>query len=62
MKEKNSDDLVNKDSVCENFSNDEEVEMKLENLREENEVLKGVVELMMEMLLFDLEEICLNEE
>ncbi|XP_068721810.1 uncharacterized protein [Montipora capricornis] len=61
-KEKNSDDSANKDSVCENSSNDEEAETKLENLREENEALKGAVESMTETLLFDLEEIRLNEE
>lgn len=40
----------------------EESETKLEKLKEENEVLKGTVESMAQAVIFDLEEIRLNEE
>lgn len=59
-KEKSQDDsaLANKDNVHEN----EDTETTVENLREENEALKGTVESMTQTLIFDLEEIRLNEE
>lgn len=43
-------------------SNSEESETKLEKLREENEVLRGTIETMTQTVVFDLEEIRLNEE
>lgn len=43
-------------------SNSEESEPKLEKLREENEVLRGTIETMTQTVVFDLEEIRLNEE
>lgn len=43
-------------------SNSEESESKLEKLREENEVLRGTIETMTQTVVFDLEEIRLNEE
>lgn len=50
------------DKVSVNSSNSEESETKLEKLREENEVLKGTIETMTQTVVFDLEEIRLNEE
>lgn len=50
--------LANKDNVYGN----EHSETTVENLREENEALKGTVESMTQTLIFDLEEIRLNEE
>lgn len=44
------------------YSPSEESETKLEKLKEENEVLKGTVESMAQAVIFDLEEIRLNEE
>lgn len=43
-------------------SNSEESEPKLEKLREENEVLRDTIETMTQTVVFDLEEIRLNEE
>lgn len=59
-KEKSQGDsaLANKDNVYGN----EHSETTVENLREENEALKGTVESMTQTLIFDLEEIRLNEE
>ncbi|XP_029201393.2 uncharacterized protein LOC114965856 [Acropora millepora] len=59
-KEKSQGDsaLANKDNVYEK----EDTETAVENLREENEALKGTVESMTQTLIFDLEEIRLNEE
>lgn len=45
-----------------NSSNSEESESKLEKLREENEMLRGTIETMTQTVVFDLEEIRLNEE
>lgn len=50
------------DNISETSSNNEEVETKLEKLKEENEALKGTVESMTQTLIFDLEEIRLSEE
>lgn len=65
-KEKNRDNLhvaaTNEDSASESSNNNEEHETKLEKLREENEALKGTMESMTQTLVFDLEEIRLNEE
>lgn len=65
-RERNRDNLhvaaTNEDSVSESSSNNEEHETKLEKLREENEALKGTVESVTQTLIFDLEEIRLNEE
>lgn len=52
----------NEDSLSENSSNNEDDDSKLEKLKEENEALKGTVESMTQTLIFDLEEIRLNEE
>ncbi|XP_078368138.1 uncharacterized protein LOC144651937 [Oculina patagonica] len=52
----------NEDKVSVNSSNSEESESKLDKLREENEVLKGAIETMTQTVVFDLEEIRLNEE
>ena len=51
-----------KDKVSVTSSNSEESEPKLEKLREENEVLRGTIETMTQTVVFDLEEIRLNEE
>lgn len=64
-KVKTNDQLAtesNEDKVSINSSNSEESETKLERLREENEVLRGTVETMAQTVVFDLEEIRLNEE
>ena len=58
---------ANEDSVSESSRstcsiNSEEADARLEKLREENEALKGTVESMTQTLIFDLEEIRLNEE
>ena len=50
--------LANKDNVYGN----EHSETTVENLKEENEALKGTVESVTQTLIFDLEEIRLNEE
>lgn len=52
----------NEDKVSVTSSNSEESEPKLEKLREENEVLRGTIETMTQTVVFDLEEIRLNEE
>ena len=65
-REKGRDSLLvattNEDNISENSSNNEEGDTKIEKLREENEALKGTVESMTQTLIFDLEEIRLNEE
>ena len=56
---------ANEDNVSESSRssiNSEETDARLEKLREENEALKGTVESMTQTLIFDLEEIRLNEE
>jgi len=52
----------NEDRASVTSSNSEESEPKLEKLREENEVLRGTIETMTQTVVFDLEEIRLNEE
>lgn len=54
--------VANEDNISECSSNNEENETKLDKLKEENEALKGTVESMTQTLIFDLEEIRLNEE
>lgn len=55
-------DQSNEDQVSVNSSNSEESQTKHEKLKEENEVLKGTIETMTQTVVFDLEEIRLNEE
>ena len=52
----------NEDQVSVSSGNSEKSETKLEKLREENELLKGTIETMAQTVVFDLEEIRLNEE